>query len=406
MSKGSPHFQKLKQEFIFPIIEQKLEEFRKQHPNKTILNFGIGDVVFPLNSAIVESLVQAVQEMGTTVRGYGPPTGYSFLKEALVDYEYGNYGISPHEIFISEGTKADSVNLLDLFATKCSVAITDPTYPSYLDGCILDGRTSSPTEDGLYQEITYLPCLEENGFAPLPPNHPCHIVYLCSPNNPTGIALTKEQLSTWVAYAKKHQAILIVDAAYEAFISSPNTPRSIYEIPGALEVAIELRSFSKSAGFTGLRCAYAVIPDKLYVQVHQKKMPLNTLWKQRQNIKSNGVAYPIQKAAAYSLQPHVQKELRKNIEIYLTQSKRVKEALLAAHQTCYGGIDCPYIWWKAPQELSSWEFFDKLLHQVNLLTIPGSAFGRQGEGFVRLSAFATPDTVDLALPRLSSIDFL
>lgn len=411
MSKGSPHFQKLKQGFIFPLIDKKLEEMRHKHPHNKILNFGVGDIVFPLKPPIVEALVAAVQEMGTITRGYGPSVGYPFLRQAIVDSEYGKYGIKPSEIFISEGTKADSVNLLDVFDHKCRIGLQDPTYPSYLDGCVIDGRTERAKKNGLYSDITYLPCTEDNHFVPSFPSSPCDVIYLCSPNNPTGIALTKTQLQEWVAYAKKNHIVLILDAAYEAFITSPDVPHSIYEIPGAHEVAIELKSFSKSAGFTGLRCAYSVIPDALNVTVkniHQKtqkntSISLNTLWVQRQNIKTNGVAYPIQKAAAVSLKKSVQAETQKDIQLYLSQGRRFKEALLSLGHTCYGGVDCPYIWWKVPQGRSSWEFCDDLLHRLNILTIPGSAFGLCGEGFVRLSTFALPSDVEEALCRLKKL---
>jgi LL-diaminopimelate aminotransferase len=403
MSKANPNFQKLKRDYIFPIIDKKLEKIRKEHPNSKILNFGVGDIVLPIRTPIIKALVNAVQEMGEIVHGYGPSIGYPFLRKAIVDSEYGKYGLKANEVFISEGTKADSVNLLELFDKSCKIAIQDPTYPSYLDACVMDGRTKMPKKTGLYAHITYLPCTPENHFIPTPPKHGCDVIYLCSPNNPTGIALTRSDLEKWIAYAKHHGSVIILDAAYEAFITSPDVPHSIYELPFAQEVAIELRSFSKSAGFTGLRCAYAVIPDKLQITLNRKKISLNTLWTQRQNIKTNGIAYPIQKAAEAALKKTTQEETKQDIKFYLTQAKRLKEALLSLGHTCYGGIDCPYIWLKVPDNRTSWEFCDYLIDKFQIVTIPGCAFGANGEGFIRLSTFATDSDVDDAILRLQHL---
>jgi LL-diaminopimelate aminotransferase len=403
MSKGSPHFQKLKREYIFPIIDQKLEDIRRQNPQSKILNFGVGDISLPLKASIVQALVSAAEEMGQKVRGYGPSLGYPFLKEALIESEYGAYGVKPHEIFISEGTKADSVNLLEVFDRDCKIALQDPTYPSYLDACVIDGRTKAPRKNGRYSSITYLPCTESNGFVPELPQHPCDLVYLCSPSNPTGIALTRAQLEKWISYAHKHRSVLIIDAAYEAFITSPDVPRSIYELDGAKDVAIELRSFSKSSGFTGLRCAYAVVPEAIMVTVHRKPTSLNQLWTQRQNIKTNGVAYPIQRAAQMALTPRVQTETKQDIQFYLEQGKRLIATLRSQGQVCYGGVDCPYIWWKIPDQRSSWEFCDDLLYRLNILTIPGCAFGAYGEGFMRVSTFASSEEVDTVAARLKNL---
>jgi LL-diaminopimelate aminotransferase len=403
MSKANPNFQKLKRDYIFPVIDKKLEKIRQDRPDTRILNFGVGDVVLPIRNSIIKALVQAVQEMGEIPHGYGPSVGYPFLRKAIVDHEYGKYGINANEVFISEGTKADSVNLLELFDKRCKIAIQDPTYPSYLDACIMDGRTKMPKKSGLYSDILYLPCTPENHFIPTPPKRSCHVVYLCSPNNPTGVALTRKDLEEWIAYARSHNAVIILDAAYEAFISSPDVPRSIYELPFAQEVAIELRSFSKSAGFTGLRCAYAIIPNRLQIVLNKQKVSLNSLWTQRQNIKTNGIAYPIQKAAEAALKKTTQEETKQDIQYYLTQAKRLKEALLALNQTCYGGVDCPYIWWKVPNLQSSWEFCDHLINTLQIVTIPGSAFGVHGEGFIRLSTFATDSDVDEAILRLQQL---
>lgn len=403
MSKANPNFQKLKRDYIFPVIDKKLATIREEYPNSKIINFGVGDIVLPIRTPIVKALITAVEEMGEFVHGYGPSVGYPFLRKAIVDSEYGKYGIRAHEIFVSEGTKADSVNLLELFDKRCKIAIQDPTYPSYLDACVLDGRTKMPKKSGLYSEILYLPCTEENNFIPIPPRQSCNVIYLCSPNNPTGVALTRSDLEKWIAYAKHHNAVIILDGAYEAFISSPNIPRSIYELPGSQEVAIELRSFSKSAGFTGLRCSYCVIPDKLQISLDRKKISLNTLWTQRQHIKTNGIAYPIQRAAEAALKKATQEETQQDVKFYLTQATRLKEALLALNHTCYGGVDCPYIWWKVPDKRSSWQFCDDLLNKLQMVTIPGCAFGSHGEGFVRLSTFATDSDVDEAIHRFEQL---
>lgn len=372
MAKLNSHYKKLKRQYIFPIIDAKLAELKEKHPGVKILNLGVGDISLPLAPSIGEAICKATLEMQQTPRGYGPSEGYYFLREAIANHEY--VGIHADEIFISDGANTDAANIQELFSTNNIVGITDPTYPVYLDSNIMAGRSA---------KIILLPCTEKTGFCPVPPEFHCDFVYLCSPNNPTGVAMTRKQLEAWVAYAKKENAILLVDNAYDAFITSPDVPKTIFEINGAKDVAIEFRSFSKSAGFTGLRCAYTVLPKS----VHKGK--IYPLWVRRQNTKSNGVAYPIQRAAEAVFSPQGQKETKAQVAAYLESAKILREGLLKSNYTCHGGIDSPYVWWKVPAAMTSWQFFDKLLAQCHLISIPGSGFGQHGEGYVRLSAFTT-----------------
>jgi LL-diaminopimelate aminotransferase len=378
------HFQELRQEYIFPIIEKKLEAL--QH-RKSILNLGIGDVALPLVPSIAKAICDATQEMTTEsgMRGYGPSDGYLFLKQAISKTVYQDV-IAPDEIFISEGTNNDATNLLELFSSNCSIGIPDPTYPAYLNSAIIFGRKN---------HITHLPCTEETGFVPMPPKQHLDIIYLCTPSNPTGVAMNRSQLKTWIDYAKQEKSLLIIDNAYEAFVRSPDVPRSIFEIEGAKDVAVELRSFSKSAGFTGLRCAYAAISKNIL------NCQLHTLWQKRQSIKSNGIPYIIQKGAEAALSPQGLIETQFQIEHYLTQAKILREGLKKFGFSYVGGIDAPYIWWKVPDGKTSWEFFDTLLEKCHLISIPGCGFGTYGEGFIRLSAFTSH--AELALERLCTL---
>lgn len=387
MARLNSYYKKLKREYIFPIIEGKLIELKKKHPSTPIINLGVGDIAQPLAPSIAQAICLATQEMATSqgFKGYGPSDGYSFLKEAIVKHQYANLGISSDEIFISDGTNSDTANIQELFSLKNKVGILDPTYPVYLDTNIMAGRFSN---------ILFLPCTQDNHFCPLPPKEHCDMIYLCTPNNPTGVALTRSHLMKWVAYAKEENAVLLIDNAYEAFITSPDVPKSIFEIEGAKDVAIEFRSFSKSAGFTGLRCAYTVLPKT----VHQGK--LYPLWKKRQSTKSNGVSYPIQKGAEAVFSPQGKKETQAQVQSYLTEAKRLKQGLTHKGYTCFGGDDSPFIFWKTPNNLSSWAFFDLLLDKCHIISVPGSGFGQYGEGYVRLSAFTTPEISTLALEKI------
>lgn len=392
MIKLNPNFSRLKREYIFPIIEEKLAELQKAYPDVKVINFGIGDIALPLAPTIATAIKKAVDEMASPQgkKGYGPHNGYAFLREAIAAHEFSHLGIEADEIFISDGANSDAVNILDLFSLTRAVAITDPTYPAYLDATLLSG----------HKKIQFLPCLAKNNFSPQPPlRKRCELIYLCSPNNPTGTAMTREELQAWVEYALKNKALLLLDNAYEAFINSPDVPRSIFEIPGAKECAIEFRSFSKSAGFTGLRCAYTILPKTVKARLGSKHVLLHSYWNRRQAAKFNGVAYPIQRGAEAVYTPSGSKETKAQVASYLTQAKHLREGLQKLGFTCYGGVDSPFLWWKTPEGKTSWEFFDELLNKCYLVSIPGRAFGAHGEGYVRLSAFTTPDKTSLALER-------
>jgi len=392
MVKLNPHFKELKREYIYPIIDQKLAELKKGHPGVKILNFGVGDIALPLAPSIAKAIICGVEEMTTEegMRGYGPHNGYPFLREAIVKNEFSKLGIDADEIFVSDGTNSDTVNILDLFNLSSVVGVTNPTYPAYLDSTIISGR----------KKILLFPCTAENHFAPQPPKEHCDLIYLCSPSNPTGVAMDRDALQKWVDYARREQSLLLMDSAYEAFIRSPDVPRTIFELPGAKECAIEFRSFSKSAGFTGLRCAYAVLPKSVKAQLGRKTLSLHPYWDRRQATKFNGVAYPIQRGAEAVYTQEGRAETGAQVALYLEQARRLKEGIKKCGFMCYGGMDSPFIWWKTPDGQSSWEFFDTLLKKFQLLCVPGRGFGEYGEGYVRLSAFTKPEITTLALERL------
>ena len=384
MVKVNPHYKRTKKPYIFGLIEEKLNAVQKAHPKTQVLNLGVGDITRPLSQSIVKAVMKGVAEMGERPIGYGSPFGYPFLREAITKNEYHKYGISPVEIFISDGTKSDSSYIQTLFCQSCSVGITDPTYPTYLDTSLMAGRT----------EIHMLPCNAENGFIPSPPDFPIDIIYLCTPNNPTGVALPRPALQKWVDYAHENKSILLIDAAYESFITSIDTPRSIYEIEGSKQVAIEMRTFSKTSGFTGLRCAYTVIP---------KETDLIPLWEKRQNATTNGVSYPIQRGAEAALSPLGASETALDISQYKRSASILREGLLELKEEVYGGINAPYLFWKTPEGKTSWEFFDILLNEAQIVTIPGSSFGVEGEGYVRLSSFLCEETAQKALFRIRNL---
>ncbi len=376
MTKVNPNFQLLQREYIFPIIDEKLAAYS----NLEIVNFGVGDIAYPLSKTVALAIKNAVDEMTSPegMHGYGPSTGYDFLKEKIIACEYENYGFTKDEIFISDGINTDISNILELFHPETHVAIPDPAYPVYLDTALMSGK-----------KITLLPCRKENQFSPDFPKESVDVIYLCSPSNPTGMALTAEVLEKWVAYALEHEAIILFDGAYEAFITEKNIPKSIYEIEGAKDVAVEFRSFSKSAGFTGLRCAYSVVPKNLF---------LYPLWKVHQNTKSNGVAYPIQRGAVAALS-----EGSNNVATYLKEAKRIVDCLNDLGYTCHGGINSPYIWWEVPKPYTSWGFFDYLLETCQILAIPGVGFGKHGEGYIRLSAFSRSENTTAGIKSLKEL---
>lgn len=389
MVKINPNYSRLSSPYIFPIIEEKLAALSAKVPPSSVVNMGIGDIALPLAPALVKAICSATEEMGRQEmqRGYGPSEGYPFLRECIAKNGYEQFGISAEEIFISDGANSDTVNLQELFAADCSIAIPDPTYPVYLAANIMAGRGDF---------ITFLPCTSENGFLPQPPSYHVDVIYLCSPSNPTGVAMKREDWEKWIAYARKEEAIIIHDHAYAAFIQSPDVPRCVYEIPGAYEVVIECCSFSKTAGFTGLRCAYSVVPRTLPHNLH-------AMWKRRQTTKSNGVAYPIQRGAAAALTFEGKSQIQGQVSHYMQQAGLIYKGLTDMGYSCYGGIDAPYIWWKTPVGLSSWEFFDLLLEKCYLVAIPGQGFGPAGEGYVRLSAFTTSDKAHEALRRFRQL---
>ena len=405
MVKLNHHYQKLSRPFLFTKIEERIQALPDKHPTLPLINLGIGDFTHPLFPSIVSALSAAAQEMGQShsFKGYGPCAGYSFLRDAIAMHDYANLHITPDEIFISDGAGCDLANLQEIFAIENRVAIPDPTYPVYLDSNVMAGRTRHLLKTGLYGGITYLPCTEENDFQPSLPISHVDLIYLCSPNNPTGTALCRTSLKQWVDYAKSHEAVILFDGAYEAYIQSPDVPHSIYEIEGAKEVAIEVRSFSKSAAFTGLRCSYTVIPKALKVRDAGAIHSLHALWQRRHDTKFNGVAYPVQKAAAALYTPQGKKELHASIASVVERTHLMRQGLTTLGYTVYGGVDAPYIWCRTPRSMTSWEFFDLLLERSQIVTLPGHGFGPSGEGYVRFSCFPHREQILEGLSRLKTL---
>lgn len=403
MARLNHHYSKLNGNYLFAEIERRIALFQKKNPKAQLLNLGIGDFTRPLPNAAVEALLKAGEEMGApqTFRGYGPAEGYLFLRKAIAKGEYGDLSIGADEVFISSGAQDDLAHIQEIFAVENRIAVLNPTYPGYVDINVMAGRTRLPLKTGGYGGVIYVPCNETNGFCPMPPNRECDLIYLCSPNNPTGTAMDRKTLSAWVKYAKKNQAVIIFDGAYEAYVRSPEAPRSIYEIEGAKEVAIEVRTFSKSAGFTGMRCSYAVVPHALKITESHQEYSLHALWKRRQNTKFGGVPYPVQRAAEALYSEKGSKEVRAIVDAHLEQAGNLRKGLLKMGYSVYGGIDAPYVWMKAPK--TSWEFFDELLESAHLVAIPGVGFGSGGEGYIRLSAFANPTHLAEGLERFRAL---
>lgn len=405
MARINENYLKLKAGYLFPEIGRRVAAFQKANPDAKVIKLGIGDVTRPLVPAVVDAMRAAVDEMGSDAgfRGYGPEQGYDFLIDAIREHDYASRGVTigRDEIFVSDGSKCDSGNIQEIFATDSVVALTDPVYPVYLDTNVMAGRTGAAGDDGRYAGIVYMPTTAENDFTPALPKEHVDLIYLCSPNNPTGAAATKEQLATWVQHAKKTGAVILFDAAYEAFISDPKIPHSIYEIEGAREVAIEFRSFSKTAGFTGTRCAFTVVPKEVTASAgNGERVALNGLWNRRHTTKFNGVSYPIQRAAAATYSPEGHRQTRDIIAFYMENARLIREGLQRAGYTVYGGVNAPYIWLRTPAGTSSWEFFDKLLGTANIVGTPGSGFGPSGEGYFRLSAFNSRANVEEAIARI------
>jgi LL-diaminopimelate aminotransferase len=407
MAKVNSNYGKLQAGYLFPEIGRRVREFSANWQGRPIVRMGIGDVVLPLTSSVLNAFHGGVDEMGdlSTFKGYGPEQGYDFLLEAIAnDFKSKGADVHADEVFVSDGSKCDCGNIQEIFSTECTIAVTDPVYPVYVDTNVMAGRSGAALENGRYEGFHYLPTTVENGYNPPFPEVPVDLVYLCSPNNPTGAVLNREQLTAWVAWAKANNAILLFDAAYEAFISDPAIPRSIFEIPGAREVAIEFRSLSKSAGFTGTRLAFTVVPKELFGTNDQgEKVSIHALWNRRHCTKFNGVSYPVQKAAAAVYTPEGQKESAEVVAYYMENARLIRETLTGLGLDVYGGVNAPYCWVKTPNGLGSWDFFDKLLKECQVVGTPGAGFGSCGEGFFRLSAFALRENVQEALKRISEV---
>ncbi|HJJ12391.1 MAG TPA: LL-diaminopimelate aminotransferase [Clostridiaceae bacterium] len=406
MVKINENFLKMEDSYLFSTVANKVSKYQQDNPDKNIIKLGIGDVTKPIANKIIEQMKKAVDELGksNTFRGYGPEQGYEFLRKAIVKYDYERRGIQilPDEVFISDGSKCDCGNIVDLFDINNKIAITDPVYPVYLDTNIISGRTGKyNTETGRYDGVIYIPCTYENDFIPELPQEIPDIIYLCFPNNPTGTVISKEELARWVKYAKENNSIILYDAAYEAFITEENIPHTIYEIEGAKEVAIEFKSFSKTAGFTGIRCAYTIVPKELKIKLNNgKEVSLNKLWNRRQCTKFNGVSYITQRAAEAIYTEEGQKEIKENIKYYLENAKIIREGLDEVGIQYCGGINSPYIWIKVPNNMKSWEFFDMLLEKANIVGTPGVGFGPSGEGYFRLTAFGERKNTEEAMKRI------
>lgn len=406
MIKINENFLELQNSYLFSTIAKKVKEFQEKNPEAKVIKLGIGDVTRPLVPEVTKAMKNAVDEMGesSSFKGYGLEQGYEFLRQKISEYDYKKRGvdISIDEIFVSDGAKCDTGNIGDILGTDNIVAITDPVYPVYLDTNVMAGRSGNfNKETGMYEKMIYIPTNAENNFVPELPSKVPDMIYLCLPNNPTGTTLTKEQLAKWVKYAKENKSLILFDSAYEAFITEENVPHTIYEIEGAKEVAIEFRSFSKTAGFTGVRCAYTVVPKELkgYTKTGEE-VSLNSLWNRRHGTKFNGVSYIVQKGAEAIYSEEGQKQIKENIEYYLNNAKIIKEGLESCGYTCFGGVNAPYVWLKVPEGITSWEFFDKLLNECNVVGTPGVGFGPCGEGYFRLTGFGTRENTEEAIKRI------
>ncbi|MCC5833247.1 MAG: LL-diaminopimelate aminotransferase [Opitutales bacterium] len=405
MARINDHFRKLQASYLFSDIARKVTAFQEANPDRKIIRMGIGDVTEPLPPACREAMKKAIDEMGTRdgFRGYGPEQGYPFLREAIAKHEYQNHGfnVAADEIFVSDGSKCDSGNIQEIFSSEAKIAIPDPVYPVYVDTNVMAGRTGV-SKDGRYEGLVYLEARPDNGYIPEVLTETVDLVYLCFPNNPTGAVATKEQLQAWVDYARKNEAIILYDAAYAAFIQDSSIPTSIYAIEGARECAIEFRSFSKNAGFTGTRCAFTVVPKELKASTKDgDKVAVHALWNRRHSTKFNGVSYPVQRAAEAVYSPEGQKQTNELIAYYMTNAAMIRKAVEALGFSCVGGDNAPYVWIQA--EGSSWALFDRLLDELGIVCTPGAGFGTCGEGHIRLSAFNSRANVEEALERLKQL---
>ena len=402
------HYLKLTAGYLFPEIGRRVKKFCDENPSAKVIRLGIGDVTEPLAPAVIQAMHAAVDELAerSSFRGYGPEQGYDFLREAIAQNDYRARGaqVDADEIFVSDGSKCDSGNILDIFGDSNVIAVLDPVYPVYVDTNVMAGHTGPSDASGRYGNLVYLPVTAENDFVPDLPRQRVDLIYLCYPNNPTGVVATKDMLKRWVEYAQQNRSIILFDAAYEAYITDPSIPHSIYEIDGAREVATEFRSFSKTAGFTGVRCAFTVIPKGLKGTTRDgQETSIHSLWNRRHSTKFNGVSYPVQRGAEAIYSPEGKKQVRETIEFYLDNARLVREALKKLGIQVYGGVNAPYVWLKTPGNLSSWDFFDKLLREAHLVGTPGSGFGACGEGYFRLSAFNSRANVEEAGQRFAKI---
>jgi LL-diaminopimelate aminotransferase len=408
MARINEHYAKLPASYLFPEIGRRVRAYQGAHPDARVIRLGIGDVTEPLAPAIVEAMHAAVDEMGEreTFRGYGPEQGYDFLVEAIRKHDYAARGIAiaADEVFVSDGSKCDSGNIQEIFALAARVAVTDPVYPVYVDSNVMAGRTAAAGPDGRYPGFTYLVGNEANGFQPEPPSEPVDVAYLCSPNNPTGTVASRAQLERWVQWARSTDSILLFDAAYESYISDASLPRSIYEIEGARDCAIELRSFSKRAGFTGVRCAFMVVPKGVTgVGAGGERVSLNALWSRRHTTKFNGASYVVQRGAAVAYSDAGLAQTTAQIAFYMENARLLRDGLAACGFTIFGGVHAPYLWIRTKHHATSWEFFDRLLSEAQVVGTPGAGFGPAGEGYFRLSAFNSRANIEEAIGRIRRV---
>lgn len=403
MATINDNFLKLPGSYLFSEIARRVSEYAAAHPDKKLIRLGIGDVTRPLVPAVTEALHKAVDEMATSdgFHGYGPEQGYDFLREAIAKNDYQDHGISisADEVFVSDGAKSDCGNIGDIFGTDNIVAMSDPVYPAYADTNAMAGRAGTYIDGKGWDKFVYLPCTAENNFSPAPPSEKVDMIYLCYPNNPTGAVATKDQLKAWVDYANKNDAVILFDAAYESFVTEDGIPRSIFEIEGAKTCALEFRSFSKTAGFTGTRCAFTVIPKEL----ERGGTKVHALWNRRHCTKFNGVPYIIQKGAEAVYSPEGKKQVAEVLAYYKQNANTIKAGLESAGLTCYGATNSPYVWVKTPEGYGSWDFFDKILNEVSVVTTPGEGFGPKGEGYIRLSSFGDQDATKEAVARIQEM---
>jgi LL-diaminopimelate aminotransferase len=405
MARINDHYLRLQHGYLFPEIRRRVERFAKEHPDAKIIRLGIGDVVLPLPASVRQAMHRAIDELGApeTFRGYGPEQGYDFLREAIARVDFGERGVrvDPDEIFVSDGSKCDSGNIQEIFSTSARVAVPDPVYPVYVDTNVMAGRGGELGTDGRHANLVYLPGNSGNGFLPRPPEEPVDLVYLCFPNNPTGAVADRPLLQQWVQWARGCGAVLLFDAAYEAYVSDPAIPRSIFEIDGARECAIEFRSFSKNIGFTGVRCGYVVVPKELSGRsADGKAVSIHALWLRRQSTKFNGASYPVQVGAAAAYTAEGRREVAENIAYYMENARIIREGLGTLGWRIESGGNAPYIWLRIPEGASSWTFFDTLLDRARVVGTPGSGFGPCGEGYLRLSAFGWRNQIEEAVERI------